>query len=167
MAGADDEWGVWLDQHGTALVLLARQWVWDRADAEDAVQEAFVRFWRTRQRARDPAAYLYACVRNCARHWQRTRIRQARREQAAARPESEAESLFTGSLEEGERRAAITAALGNLPEAQREVLVMKIWGGLSFPQIALALGIPGNTAASRYRYALAKLREALAEESIL
>ena len=46
------------------------------------------------------------------------------------------------------------------------MLVMKIWGGLSFPQIAAALGCSANTAASRYRYALAKLREQLAEELI-
>ena len=43
---------------------------------------------------------------------------------------------------------------------------MKIWGGLSFPQIAAALRISANTAKSRYRYALAKLREQLAEEPI-
>jgi RNA polymerase sigma-70 factor (ECF subfamily) len=43
---------------------------------------------------------------------------------------------------------------------------MKIWGGLSFPQIAEALRISPNTAASRYRYALVKVREQLAEESI-
>ena len=51
-------------------------------------------------------------------------------------------------------------------QEQAEVLVMKIWGGLSFPQIAAALEISANTAASRYRYALAKLREQLAEEPI-
>lgn len=164
MAGANDEWAVWLERHGAALVLFARQWVWCRADAEDVVQEGFVRFWRTRERARDPAAYLYACVRNCALHWQRSGMRRSRREEAAARPE--AETLFTGPLEQDERRVAIAAALASLPEGQREVLVMKIWGGLSFPQIAEALGMPANTAASRYRYALAKLREQLAEESI-
>ena len=43
---------------------------------------------------------------------------------------------------------------------------MKIWGGLTFPQIAAALAIPANTAASRYRYALARLHQALAEEPI-
>jgi RNA polymerase sigma-70 factor (ECF subfamily) len=164
MAGTGDEWAVWLDRHGPALVLFARQWVASRADAEDVVQEAFVRFWRSRQRATDPAAYLYACVKRCALDWQRGRQRQARREQAAARPE--AEPLFLGPLDQAERRAAITAALRTLPENQREVLVMKIWGGLSFPQIAEALRISANTAASRYRYALAKLREQLAEESI-
>jgi len=136
-----------------------------RADAEDVVQEGFIRFWRSRERARDPAAYLYACVRNCALHWQRSRTRRFRREEAAARPE--AETLFSGPLEQDERRALIATALNTLPDVQREVLVMKIWGGLSFPQIALALEVPANTAASRYRYALAKLREELAEESIL
>ena len=43
---------------------------------------------------------------------------------------------------------------------------MKIWGDLSFPQIAAALQIPANTAKSRYRYALAKLGEQLAEEPV-
>ena len=114
--------------------------------------------------AANPAAYLYACVKHCAMDWQRSRRRQSRREVAAARPE--ADSLFAGPLEQDDRRAAITAALRTLPENQREVLVMKIWGGLSFPQIALVLRVSANTAASRYRYALAKLREQLAEESI-
>jgi RNA polymerase sigma-70 factor (ECF subfamily) len=164
MAGAGDDWAVWLERHGAGLVLLARQWVPSRADAEDVVQEAFVRFWHSRDRATDPAAYLYACVKHCALDWQRSRRRQSRREIAAARPE--AESLFTGPLEQEERRAVLTAALAELPEKQREVLVMKIWGGLSFPQIASALRISANTAASRYRYALARLREQLAEEPI-
>lgn len=165
MAGVDDDWAVWLDQHGAALVLLARQWLPCRADAEDVVQEAFVRFWRSRQRAADPAAYLYACVKHCALEWQRSHRRRSRREQVAARPETEA--WFAGPLEQDERRAAIAAALLTLPESQREVLVLRIWGGLSFPQIAEALRISANTAASRYRYALAKLREQLTEEPIL
>jgi RNA polymerase sigma-70 factor (ECF subfamily) len=164
MAEGHEDWTVWLDRHGPALVLFARQWVGSRADAEDVVQEAFVRFWRSRERAREPAAYLYACVRNCALHWQRSGMRRSRREEAAARPE--AETWFAGALEQEERRTVIAAALGELPEGQREVLVMRIWGGLSFPQIALALQVPANTAASRYRYGLARLREALAEESI-
>jgi RNA polymerase sigma-70 factor (ECF subfamily) len=164
MAGAVDKWAIWFDQHGAALVLLARQWVVHRADAEDVVQEAFVRFWRSRERAKDPTAYLYACVKHCALEWQRRQVRRFRREEAAAR--IEAEPLFWGPLEQGERRAAIAAALLTLPEEQREVLVMKIWGGLSFPQIGLALEVSANTAASRYRYALAKLRQELAEESI-
>src|SRR4051794_12284580 len=164
MAGAEDDWAAWLDRHGPALVLLARQRVASRADAEDVVQEAFVRFWRSRQRAADPVAFLYTCVRRYALDWQRNRGRRSLREHAAARPEAEA--LFAGRAEQDERREALEGALSALPEAQREVLVMKVWGGLSFPQIALALGISANTAASRYRYALDKLRVRLTEEPI-
>jgi RNA polymerase sigma-70 factor (ECF subfamily) len=164
MTGDPDEWAAWLDRHGAALVLLARQRVTSRADAEDVVQEAFVRFWRSRHRAVDPTAYLYTCVQHCALNWRRSRERRSRREGVAARPEAEA--LLAGPPEQEERREAIEAVLCSLPETQREVLVMKVWGGLSFPQIAEALRIPANTAASRYRYALAKLRERLAEEPI-
>lgn len=52
-----DEWKAWLDEHGAALLLFARQHVRSMADAEDVLQEAFVRFWRSRHRARDPLAY--------------------------------------------------------------------------------------------------------------
>jgi RNA polymerase sigma-70 factor, ECF subfamily len=164
MADGGDSWTGWLDRHGPALVLLARQWTPTRADAEDVVQEAFVRFWRSRERIEDPAAYLFACVKHCALDSLRSRQRQARREQATARPE--AEPLFASGIEQDERRTAIEAALRELPENQAEVLVMKIWGELTFPQIAKALDLPANTVASRYRYALARLREQLAEEPI-
>ena len=164
MSDAGDDWATWLHRHGPALVLLARAWVPTRADAEDVVQEAFVRFWRARHRAADPTAYLFACVKRCALDWVRARGRQARREAVAARPE--AEPLFDGPAEQAERRAAVAAALATLPEGQREVLVMRIWGGLTFPQVAAALDIPADTAASRFRYALGKLRELLTEESI-
>src|SRR5207249_2074382 len=138
------------------------QFVGSRADAEDVVQEAFVRFWRSRAAVAEPAAYLFACVKRCALDWQRSRRRRSAREGQAARPE--AEPLFVGAAEQDERRAALETALRELAQEQAEVVVMKSWGGLTFPQIAAALELPANTAASRYRYALAKLREALAEE---
>jgi RNA polymerase sigma-70 factor (ECF subfamily) len=164
MAGGSPEWDEWFDRHGAALVLLARQWLSSRADAEDAVQEAFIRFWRRRDRVEEPASYLYACVKHCALDRLRDRERHSRHRSRAARAESE--PLFAGPFEAEERRAAIDAALRKLPETQREVLVMKIWGGLSFPEISHALEISANTAASRYRYAMAKLREQVSEESI-
>jgi RNA polymerase sigma-70 factor, ECF subfamily len=164
MPGADNDWAIWLDRHGPALVLLARSWVPTRADAEDVVQEAFVRFWRSRDRANDPTAYLFACVKRCALDWVRSRSRRDRREAVAAK--AEGVPLFDGPLEKAERRAVVVAALETLPDTQREVLVMRIWGGLTFPQIATALGIPADTAASRFRYALDKLREKLAAEAI-
>jgi RNA polymerase sigma-70 factor, ECF subfamily len=164
MENVGDDWQTWLDRHGAALVLLARQIVPSRADAEDVVQDAFVRFWRSRGGVADPIAYLFACVKHCALDWQRSRRRQVRREEQAAR--RDVETLFMGTIEVSERQMAIEDALRELPAEQAQVLVLKIWGELTFPQIAQALDIPPNTAASRYRYAIAKLRESLAEESI-
>jgi RNA polymerase sigma-70 factor (ECF subfamily) len=163
MTDESHDWSDWLAEHGPALVLYARQWTGNRADAEDIAQEAFVRFWRSRHSAKDPIAYLYACVRRYALEWLRGRGRRARREEAAARADFLDESLFTGPLEQEERREAIEAALQQLPDPQREVLVLKIWAGLSFQQICESVEIPLNTAASRYRYALARLRELLGD----
>ena len=53
-----------------------------------------------------------------------------------------------------------------IPEEQRQVIVLHIWGGLSFDEIGSVLAISANTAASRYRYALQKLREAMRPEDI-
>ena len=158
-----DQLRSWLAEHGAALVLLARQWLCNRSDAEDVVQEAFVRFWRSRHRAIDQTAYLYSCLKSSALDWQRAGARRTRREEAVSRAESA--PLFECPAEEHERQTAIAAALAELPEDQREVIVMKIWGGLSFPQIAEALEISPNTAASRYRYGLSKLQQTLAAES--
>ena len=158
-----DDWAAWLARHGAGLVLFARQWAPSRADAEDVVQEAFVRFWRSRGRAEDPVAYLYACVRHCGIDWTRASGRRVRREQASVRSDDAA--MLACSLEHNERRALIEAALSSLPDAQREVVVMKVWGGLTFPQIGAALDVSHDTAASRYRYAIAKLRGQLAQEA--
>jgi RNA polymerase sigma-70 factor (ECF subfamily) len=171
------KWRAWLGRHGPAMLLLARQFVLSAADAEDVVQDAFVRFWRSRERGgddnrepvSDAVAYLYACVKHAALDHLRGGRRRLRREEAVASARAEMqwdEPLLTGPLEQEERRQLIEAALARLPEPQREVLVLKVWAGLSFPQIARALEIPSDTAASRYRYAVGKLREQLAGELI-
>ena len=58
-------------------------------------------------------------------------------------------------------REALASALGDLPPEQRAVVHLKLWEGMTFEAIAGLLGIPSNTAASRYRYALEKLRTLL------
>ena len=64
-AARDEDWKMCFTRLGPGLVLFARQWVHSRADAEDIVQEAFVRFWR-RQHSIDNKALLYATVRSVA-----------------------------------------------------------------------------------------------------
>jgi RNA polymerase sigma-70 factor (ECF subfamily) len=150
-----------LDRHGPALLLFARQWSVSKADAEDALQNGFVKFWKTRQKARDELAWLYACVRSAAMDLGRGNRRRIVRENEVAAGQ---EAMFDASAERAEREAMIETALRQLPGDQREVVVMKIWGGLTFAQIAAALNVPLNTAASRYRYAIARLSQDLSEE---
>jgi len=156
----NESWKNWFNRHGPKLLLCARQWTVSMADAEDVVQEAFVRFWR-RQRglAGEPLALLLTSVRRAGLDIARRRMRRAAREAGAMAEEPG--PLFERLPEGDDRRAAIESALGRLPPEQREVLALKIWGGLTFAQAADQLGIPPSTAASRYRYALAALRHEL------
>jgi RNA polymerase sigma-70 factor, ECF subfamily len=164
---AADNWQPWLARHRGALFLMARQYLPTPEEAEDAVHDGVIKFWNSRQGNRDPAhaaAYLFTCVRSAAidrRRSNLTRTRHENRRPASIPP------LFQSPLEQSERRQQIEHALAQIPLEQREVLILKIWadgGGLTFAQIAETLGIPPNTAASRYRYALQSLESLLAKE---
>lgn len=158
----DESWKSWFELYGPKLLLCARQWTRSMADAEDVVQEAFVRYWRhQRHLPGEPMALLVTSIRRAAIDLARREGRRMAREERSGenRPET---SWFEKPLEGEERQAAIEDALGRLPAEQREVLVLKIWAELTFEQIAEALSISPNTAASRYRYALGALREQLA-----
>lgn len=156
-------WKQWIEAHGPRLLLCARQWTRSLADAEDVLQEAFVRYWRhQRQLPGDPQALLVTSIRRAAIDLARRESRRTAREEFAGAGGEQQETLFEKLPGEGdERRQEIEAALRRLPAEQREVLVLKIWQELTFEQIAEALDIPPNTAASRYRYALTALRKQL------
>ena len=156
-------WKQWIEAHGPKLLLCARQWTRSLADAEDVLQEAFVRYWRhQRQLPGDPQALIITSIRRAALDLARREDRRAAREEKAGEGLEEATLGFEQLPGEGdERRAEIEVALQRLPAEQREVLVLKIWQEFTFEQIGEALGIPPNTAASRYRYALNALRQQL------
>ncbi len=156
--GTDETWKTCFAQLGPALLLFARRWTNCRADAEDVVQEAFVRFWR-QQHSIENRALLYATVRSTALDRLRRDQRRARREASAAigHPEFFESSFVAG--DEGQQLLA--AAVERLPDEQREVVILKIWNELTFAEIAQILEISQNTAASRYRYALGALKKNL------
>jgi RNA polymerase sigma-70 factor, ECF subfamily len=153
-----EDWKVCFSELAPGLVLFARQWTRSPADAEDIVQEAFVKFWR-REHNIDNRALLYATVRSIALDFIRRDARRARREADAALESDPISAPQFDFADESQR--ALAAALDLLPAEQREVLVMKIWSELTFADIGTALGISQNTAASRYRYALAALKKNL------
>lgn len=157
-----DEWrDLWRD-YGPRLLLFARQQTRGRNDAEDVVQEAFVRYWRARES--DPGlspSLMYTMVRRIAiDHVRRAEGRSLTESRAGAMADS-GEAWFVDPVETRERKDLIEEALRGLPVAQREVLVLRIWGGLTFEQIGETLEISPNTAASRYRYGLDQLRHTL------
>jgi RNA polymerase sigma-70 factor (ECF subfamily) len=167
MAGTPDHWTAWFDRHAASMLLLARQRVASRADAEDVVQDAFVRFWPRHRQVADAKAYLYRCVKRCAADFRRAEGRRQVREQTAAKgTEATSGPLFLRDPETAERQARIEVALWQLPIEQREVIVLRIWADLTFAQISEVLGAPVNTVASRYRYALSTLRGELTEEVV-
>ncbi len=159
-----DSWTTWFHHYGPKLLLCARQWTRTQADAEDVVQEAFVRFWRhQRGLPGDPMALMVTSVRRAAFDLARRDGRRTAREERAQAGSFDLVTWFESTVESDERRAAIESALGRIPSEQREVLVLKIWAGLTFEQIAVELDLSPHTAASRYRYALGALRHELAE----
>jgi len=160
-------WEQLYDDHAATLVLYARQWLRSQSDAEDAVQDAFVRLIKSpRQFGDRPVPILYQAVKWAALDRVRRMDRLERREEAASTLES-AEVLFDSALERQERREQLEAALLTLPEEQREVLTLHVWGNLSFREVGLTLGISQNTAASRYRYALKNLSESLDKKELI
>ncbi len=135
---ADENWKVCFSQIAPGLLLFARQWTRSTADAEDVVQEAFVRFWR-KQHNIDNRSLLYATVRSIALDFLRRDSRRARRESAVF---SESECGVQPEFEiENESQQELAAAVALLPNEQREVLIMKIWNDLTFAEIATVLGI--------------------------
>lgn len=100
-----------------------------------------------------PIAYLYRAVRNAALNACRNVARDVPLETHAIWLE----------CREADRDASLTLqrALSDLPEPQREVVVMRIWSGMTLEEVAVATGVSLHTAASRYRYGLDKLREQL------
>jgi RNA polymerase sigma-70 factor (ECF subfamily) len=146
----------WYQQHGAALLLFGTALTGDRGRAQDAVHQVFLRLleYEDLGHIADIRTYLFAAVRNRIIH-------DARRGGFDTALE---ESWFESPKRDYVEELSIRRALAGLPEDQRAVTVLHIWGGLTFAQVAEVLGINANTAAARYRYALAKLRDKLSTQ---
>jgi RNA polymerase sigma-70 factor (ECF subfamily) len=154
--GQPEGYAALYDRLGVSLFRVARTMLRDSGDAEDAVQDVFVQLVRNRQRllaVQNLDAYVFGVLRYTVGR----RIRQQRGELRklqglAAATHASAPHAVDDHLE---------LALSSLPAEQREVIALKVDGDLTFAQIAEVLQVSPNTAASRYRYALEKLRRIL------
>jgi RNA polymerase sigma-70 factor (ECF subfamily) len=166
-------------RHKRGLYNFLLRSVHDRARSEEMLQEVFLRVIRAKDRYQRTAKFttwIYTIARNlCVDESRRQKFRRTIPLEHKRRGSSGDEGLSVldttpakqvGTDAESEApklRERVAAAIANLPEDQREVFMMRQFGGLSFKQIGEAVGAPENTVKSRMRYALEKLRTDLGD----
>lgn len=160
---------VYADHH-RRVYAVAQRVLGDAAQAQDVAQDVFLRLWRHPERF-DPARgaigpYLRLMARSRAidllREGQAAGRAGDRLRVIAARDDGRPDEAPVEATLRGAEREEVTAAVGELPEAQREAVVLAYWGGLTADQIARRSAVPLGTAKSRLRLALGKLRTDLA-----
>ncbi len=133
-------------------------------DADDLVQEAFVRLWRFRQRYR-PTARFTTFLYTVARHvWLDSVRKRTRFRLFAEKWKADAEPSHDGGLGRMRARLDVQSALGRLPAKLRDVVVLSIYQGLRYDEVAEVLEIPLGTVKSRMFLALNRLKEIFDEE---
>jgi RNA polymerase sigma-70 factor (ECF subfamily) len=163
----------WLEEHGSKLLLFARQQTRSLADAEDVLQEALVKLARKVEEGTFVGgmdawlAFVYTQIRREAIDLGRKDDRRRKREENVFKDEralgKDIEMPMFEDEENGdETRRILAKGLKSLPPKFAEVIQMKLWGERTFAEIGEALGISLNTAASRYRYGIETLRKQLA-----
>lgn len=139
------------------LILYGRALGLSHGEAEDVLQETFVALLRLAERPEEPERYAVRSFRNAALNYRRSLWRRLTRELESRR-------WFERGAGESPAERAAMRCLAELPPAQREVIVLKIWNRCTFEEIGELLDISPNTAAGRYRYGVEKLRACLKGE---
>ena len=150
-----DEIEVLYRLHGAALLLFASTMSGDRDRAQDALHQVFLKLVEngSLNQVADKKAYLFACVRNAVLN-----DSNHQRRNTAIEPDS---VWFSPPDRDYAAEQVLRRAVNALPVDQREVVVLRVWAELTFLQIGDLLNANSNTVASRYRYALGKLRDSM------
>lgn len=133
------------------------------ADAEDVMQDVFCRLVRYKVRLgllKKPGAFVWAVARNEANRFMARRSRERNGNRSIA-----IEKVLADVLEESEpgRLSRLVSVFERIPLEQRDVIFLKAFEDLTFREIASLCGISANTAASRYRYGIEKVRQMMGE----
>ncbi len=160
----NSEWKEWLSENAPRLLAYARQRCGSVAEAEDILQDALVKLWHY-QEERDYRApdlpLAFSVLRYISLDRGRSKGRREKRDQKIIQFQVGHDLWLDTPAEDQEEAEILRQTVGKLPEKLREVLTLKIWGGLTFAEIAKILSLSNNTAASRYRYALEQLQKKL------
>jgi RNA polymerase sigma-70 factor, ECF subfamily len=159
-AGDERAFALLYDRFATRMYRVALRILGRREDAEDVVHDVFLAVVRSRERlanVSDLTAYLFASLRRTAG---RCAVRRARSPQTSQAAIDDVAAPIEQTAD-CPKYPHLQQAMRSLPSEQREVIALKIDGELTFAQIAQIMDISINTAASRYRYALNKLRSSL------
>jgi RNA polymerase sigma-70 factor (ECF subfamily) len=165
-AGDDGALAEAFDQLGSAVYGAALRVLGEWTAAQDIAQDVFVELWSHPDRY-DPAAgslrtYLTVLARRRAIDMVRSELRRiARQERNHRLTPHQGIASPSDEVEAAEAAGVVRAAVRLLPDSQREVVELAYFGGLSYREVALAIGIPEGTAKSRLRLALAKLESVL------
>ncbi len=143
----------WIDQWQGPLYRYAFMRVGNRAEAEDVVQEAFIKLYTSPQDVTNPKAWLFRTVANGCIDLLRKRKKIEELSERMPAPSAEADS------EAAEEQRRVEELLGRLTEAQREVIMLHIHAGLRFTEIATILDKPTTTIKSRYKSGIEALRK--------
>lgn len=157
-------WQEWLDENGDRLLMYARQSTHSVAEAEDLLQDAIVRLWKyqaDKNYVPPDLPLAFHTLRFCMLDFGRRKTRTKKRDEKIIDLNRDLDVWHDPTLEEDEEARILRKAVHELSPKLREVMTLKIWGGLTFAAIAETLDISNNTAASRYRYALEALQEKL------
>jgi RNA polymerase sigma-70 factor (ECF subfamily) len=142
------------EEKAAGLLLYGRALGLSHGESEDVLQETFLAMLQLPAKPEDPAHYCLRAFRNRTFNYHRTLWRRLAREWESLR-------WFERGSAQDEAESEAMRQLGNLPPEQREVIVLKIWNGMTFEAIGRLFGISPNTVAGRYRYGLNKLKFAM------
>jgi len=151
------------DRYGESLYRYLVFRLGSAEDAEDVLQEAFCRFARYTVRwklVRDPRSFVLRVARNEANRFLRRKLGRREGEKMIL------SGMAGGFVEtfvapEEPLLALLLRRSEELPAEQKEIVFLKVFDGLTFKEIGSVCGVSANTAASRYRYGIEKLRDAV------
>ena len=164
--GSTEALGQIYEKYKTDMLVLAMALLNDKSAAEDVMHDVFLSFVMNIEKfglTGSLKSYLLTCVANRARNFNKAKHQQSV-EPDQAEPVS-SDSDEPRAIMCNEQLQQLSSAMAQLPYDQREVIMLHFQAGMTFGSIGKSLGVSANTAKSRYRYGLEKLRSIFDNEA--